>query len=194
MNSNIQRWFQGEGERLLKQVGLRPGDLVLDFGCGSGCYTIPAAGVVGKRGVIYALDKNRYLLADLVKEASSRGLTNVVPANSLEDLKRILAGSLLQGVLLYDVIHSYYFTSRERKSLLRSVAALVMTEGLISIFPRHMSPLEISEIGNCLEAQGFPLETELEADLLHDEHFSSGRIYTFRKAAGRMFTLCSPSG
>jgi cyclopropane fatty-acyl-phospholipid synthase-like methyltransferase len=194
MNSNIQRWFQGEGERLLKRVGLRPGDLVLDFGCGSGCYTIPAAGVVGKRGVIYALDKNRYLLADLVKEASSRGLTNVLPANSLEDLKRILAGSLLQGVLLYDVIHSYYFTSRERKSLLRSVAALVMREGLISIFPRHMSSPEIGEIGNCLEAQGFPLETELEADLLHDEHFSSGRIYTFRKAAGRMFTLCSPSG
>jgi SAM-dependent methyltransferase len=194
MNRDIPRWFDGEGERLLKRVGLRPGDLVLDFGCGSGCYTIPAAGVVGKRGVIYALDKNRYLLADLLKQASSRGLTNVLTANSLEDLKQILAGSLLQGVLLYDVIHSYYFTNRERKSLLRSVAALVMREGLISIFPRHMSSLEIGEIRNCLEALGFPLETELEADLLHDQHFSSGRIYTFRKAAGRRFTLCSPPG
>jgi cyclopropane fatty-acyl-phospholipid synthase-like methyltransferase len=39
---------------LLKKVGIWPGDLVLDFGCGRGCYTIPAAGIVGKRGVVYA--------------------------------------------------------------------------------------------------------------------------------------------
>ena len=191
MNRDIRRWYQGEGERLLKQVGLRPGDLVLDFGCGSGCYTIPTAKVVGNRGIVYALDKNRHLLADLIREASSLGLTNVLPVHSLDELNQMLAGRLLHGVLLYDVIHGYYFTDRERKSLLGSVAALVMREGLVSIFPRHMSSLEIGGIGNRLETLGFVLETELEADLLHDERFSSGRIYTFRKVARRVFTASS---
>jgi cyclopropane fatty-acyl-phospholipid synthase-like methyltransferase len=191
MNRDTRRWFQGQGEHLLKRVGLRPGDLVLDFGCGSGCYTIPAAKVVGNRGIVYALDKNRYLLADLIKKASSRGLRNVLPAQSLDELKQILAGSLLHGVLLYDVIHSYYFTDRERKRLLGSVAALVRNKGLLSIFPRHMSQPEIGGTRNWLETLGFVLETELEADLLHDEHFSLGRVYTFRKAARRVFTASS---
>lgn len=185
MNRDIRRWYQGEGERLLKRVGLRPGDLVLDFGCGSGHYTIPAARIVGKQGIVYALDKNRYLLANLIKEANSMGLTNVFPAHSLEELKQILSGSHLHGVLLYDVIHSYYFTIRERRSLLTAIAALVMREGLVSIFPRHMSSPEIDGIRNWLEALDFSLETELETDLLHDEHFSSGRVYTFRKTVRR---------
>jgi cyclopropane fatty-acyl-phospholipid synthase-like methyltransferase len=181
MKGDIQRWFAGKGERLLKTVGLRAGNLVLDFGCGRGRYTIPAARVVGARGTVYALDRNRYLLDDLIEEAASRGLGNVHPVHSLDELKRILAGRLLQGVLLYDVIHSYYFTARERERLLASVAALVRAEGLVSLFPRHMSSAEIEEIRNRLDALGFSLETEWEADLLHDEHFDSGRVYNFRK-------------
>jgi len=194
MNRDIRRWYQGQGERLLRQVGLRHGDRVLDFGCGSGCYTIPAAKVVGPRGIVYALDKNRYLLNDLIEEASSRGLRNVLPAHSLEDLKQILGGNLLQGVLLYDVIHGFYFSERKRKSLLTEVVALVREKGLVSIFPRHMSTPEIDRTKNWLEALGFVLETELEADLLHDERFSSGRIYTFRKvrkATRSVFTASS---
>jgi cyclopropane fatty-acyl-phospholipid synthase-like methyltransferase len=191
MKRDIRRWFEGEGERLLRKVGLRPGDRVLDFGCGRGCYTIPAAKVVGKRGRVYAVDKNEYLLAELSREAASRELGNVLPARSLEELERTLAGSLLQGVLLYDVIHSYYFSAPERKRLLGSVAALVQEQGLVSIFPRHMSPGEISEIKRWLGAYGFLLRTEMEAQLLHDERFSPGTVYTFRKAARRVFTASS---
>jgi cyclopropane fatty-acyl-phospholipid synthase-like methyltransferase len=183
MNRDIERWFRGAGAVLLKKVGIRPGDLVLDFGCGSGCYTIPAAEVVGNRGIVYALEKNRNRLTELTREASTMGLGNILPVHSLTELKQILGGRLLQGVLLYDVIHSYYFSYQERTDLLRSLAPLVSEEGLLSIFPRHMSKMEVEGTGNCLESLGFTLEAELESQLLHDEHFSSGKIYTFRKAA-----------
>ena len=52
MTRDIERWFVAQGEELMKRVGIRPGDLVLDFGCGSGCYTIPAANPAGQ-GCIY---------------------------------------------------------------------------------------------------------------------------------------------
>ena len=180
MNAEVRRWYAGEGERLLRKVGLRPGDIVLDFGCGGGCYTIPAAGVVGAGGTVYALDRNTRLLNDLMEEASYRGLRNIIPVRDLGALNRILEGRLLNGVLLYDVIHGWYFTSQERKRLLSSVAALVAGGGLVSIFPSHMSPTEIGGVIHRLEGLDLVLETELEAALLHDERFSSGRIYNFR--------------
>ncbi len=42
----------------LAEIGMQKGQMVLDFGCGSGDYTIPAAKVVGKSGTIYAVDKS----------------------------------------------------------------------------------------------------------------------------------------
>lgn len=181
MSDDIQRWFKKEGERLLVKVGIQPGYHVLDFGCGKGAYAIPAAKVVGKTGGVYALDKNRYALAELVREASSRGLTNVVPIHSIDELKSTLGENRLNAVLLYDVIHGYYFTPEQRKNVLGSVAAKVMSDGIMSIFPRHMSSQEIDGTKNQLRILGFMLETRMEGKLLHDGHFASGCIYNFRK-------------
>jgi len=40
----------------LKEVGIKPGFRVLDYGCGPGSYIIPLAELAGKSGKIYALD------------------------------------------------------------------------------------------------------------------------------------------
>jgi len=181
MSEDIQRWFEKEGDRLLVEVGIQPGYHVLDFGCGKGAYAIPAAKVVGKMGAVYALEKNKYALAELFREASSRGLTNVVPIHSIDELKSTLGESGLNAVLLYDVIHGYYFTPEQRKNVLGSVAAMVIRDGIVSIIPRHMSSQEIDGIKNQLRILGFMLETPLEGELLHDGHFASGCIYNFRK-------------
>jgi len=46
----------------LEKVGIQRGHIVLDFGCGSGTYTLPAAEMVGNRGRVYAVDKDRKVL------------------------------------------------------------------------------------------------------------------------------------
>ena len=43
-------------ENILKEVGIKPGFYILDYGCGAGSYTIPAAQLVGNSGKVYALD------------------------------------------------------------------------------------------------------------------------------------------
>ena len=48
--------------QLLKDVGIKAGQVVLDFGCGSGTYTVPAARTVGDKGKVYALDKDSKVL------------------------------------------------------------------------------------------------------------------------------------
>ncbi|MCK4459385.1 MAG: methyltransferase domain-containing protein, partial [Methanosarcinales archaeon] len=43
-------------KNILKEVGIKPGLSVLDYGCGSGSYITAAAELVGGAGRIYALD------------------------------------------------------------------------------------------------------------------------------------------
>jgi len=43
-------------EKILRKIGLKKGQIMLDYGCGIGSFTIPASQIVGNNGVIYALD------------------------------------------------------------------------------------------------------------------------------------------
>jgi len=67
MKDEMKKWENKEGLRFLEKIGVKPGQIVLDFGCGVGHYTIPAAKVVGKNGKVYGLDKDKNSLNKLKK-------------------------------------------------------------------------------------------------------------------------------
>ena len=101
---------------------------------------------------------------------------------------------MLDVVLLYDVIHGYYFTREQRNDLILSLAPALSPNGVVSIFPRHMSCGELEDTKQQLEALGLSLLKRMEAELLHDNRFTSGTVYTFgnsRTAARRVFTASS---
>ena len=43
-------------EPILKEIGLKSGDVVLDAGCGDGHFSVAASGIVGQSGRVYAAD------------------------------------------------------------------------------------------------------------------------------------------
>ena len=51
----VRNIFRKPG-RTLRGMGLRKGQIVLDYGCGIGSFAIPAAKIVGDDGFVYALD------------------------------------------------------------------------------------------------------------------------------------------
>ena len=55
----IEHWEKEEGVKFLRRIGMKPGQKVLDFGARVGNYTIPAAIVVGERGLVYAVDREK---------------------------------------------------------------------------------------------------------------------------------------
>jgi precorrin-6B methylase 2 len=63
-----------KGEKFLKNIGIQRNQFVLDFGSRYGTYTIPAAKLVGKKGKIYAVDKNMEYLDKLLHTAKKIGL------------------------------------------------------------------------------------------------------------------------
>ena len=67
----FKMWLDRNASQMLSESGVRKGLVVLDFGCGSGTYTIPAAELVGEKGRIYARDVSRKAL-DKMKKAQRR--------------------------------------------------------------------------------------------------------------------------
>jgi len=67
---------------ILKEVGIKPGFHVLDYGCGPGCYIIPLAELVGKSGKIYALDIHPLAIQSVQNTATKKQLTNVETIHS----------------------------------------------------------------------------------------------------------------
>jgi len=65
--------------KLLRAAGLKLGQKVLEVGCGPGFFTIPAAKIVGKEGVVYAVDVHPLAIARVKEKIEKEGMKNVGP-------------------------------------------------------------------------------------------------------------------
>ena len=88
---------------VLKEVGIKRGFSVLDFGCGPGSHAIAAAEMVGKSGKIYALDTHPLAIQRVERASARKGLIQVETIRS--DGATGLPDESLDVVLLYDVLH-----------------------------------------------------------------------------------------
>jgi ubiquinone/menaquinone biosynthesis C-methylase UbiE len=70
-----RRWHNPE--TTLKSIGLRAGMVFMDIGCGDGFFAIPAAQLVGEKGVVYAVDIDASAIERLKNKAAEKGLANV---------------------------------------------------------------------------------------------------------------------
>jgi len=59
-------------ERTLREMGIQKGQTVLDYGCGIGSFSIPAAKMVGDDGVVYALDIHPLAIKAVEKNQKER--------------------------------------------------------------------------------------------------------------------------
>ncbi len=77
------RWQQPD--RVVAELGLRPGDRVADLGAGGGYFTFRLARAVGPSGVVYAVDTDRDMPSALAARAVEQGLGNVVAVEAKPD-------------------------------------------------------------------------------------------------------------
>lgn len=182
MGSDVEEWLREKGQGVFKEIGIKKGYVILDFGCGSGNYTIPAAKVVGEEGKVYALDKDEYDLNKLMQRAKSMKLENIEVIKTSGELKIPLKDESLDGVLLYDVLHDYYFSLSERKKILKETYRILKSNALLSVHPMHM---RLEEIKKEIENANFYLEGKYFKTLIHEDRYADEYILNFRKADKR---------
>lgn len=189
MENSVKRWLKEGGERFLRDIGIKHGQVIVDFGCGSGHYTIPAAKIVGKKGTVYAIDKDRSALDQVMQRAKSENLNNIIPLNTSGTGEIDLDDETIDVVLLYDVLH--YRDTEERGELYREVYRILKPDALLSVYPKHhksdwplwnLADRTIEDIINEIEGAHFYFcGKNFKELLIHDDEYTQGEILNFRK-------------
>lgn len=130
--------------KMLSEVGIREGQSVLDFGCGPGTYSIPAARIVGKSGKIYSLDVSQGALNKLSRKAKEEGLENIVTLLSSGKVDIPLDNETLNHVLLIDVLQEI----SEKETLLEEIHRILKPNGLMTVYPMHIDVDEVIKMAS----------------------------------------------
>lgn len=160
----FKRWLDKNASEFLAEIGVNEGRVVLDFGCGSGTYTIPAAKLVGEGGRVYALDISRRALDRMEEKAEQEGLKNIVRIEASGDEEISLEDKTIDLMLLIDVLYEI----DDREALFEEACRILKPGGVVAIYPMHLAAEEVEGLAT---SRGLNLE---------DRKFQ-GRILIFSK-------------
>ena len=113
--------------KILEKIGIRSGWNILDYGAGSGSYSIPAAQLVGPTGKVYAADIHTLAISQIQKKALMKGLKNI--HSILTDCNTQLPDASIDVVLLFYVLHDF----KNPDAILKELNRVLKPGGLLSI-------------------------------------------------------------
>ena len=124
-------WRRISGPNILRQweqVNLvREGQTFLDYGCGTGDFSIPAARIVGIKGKVYALDYFARQLKIVNMRAKKAGLTNI--ETILSDSRTGLPDESVDLIWMCDVLHEI----TEKRAVLGELCRVLKSDGVLAI-------------------------------------------------------------
>ena len=187
----MEQWEKQQGVIFLRKIGLQLNQRVLDFGCRVGHYTIPAAKIVGAKGIVYAVDKEQQALNKLEQKATHLNLKNIRTINSSGRIQIDLENDSIDVVLFYDVLH--YHEKKEREKLYVEAFRVLKQDGLLSVYPKHIleddpiqefRTLKLSDVKQEIQNSNVVFEKKYCGLISHDDGLNQGCILNFRKSQG----------
>jgi demethylmenaquinone methyltransferase/2-methoxy-6-polyprenyl-1,4-benzoquinol methylase len=129
MGSGLRKWIFNP-IKTLQGADVKPGQTILEVGCGTGFFTIPAAHIIGEQGSIVALDLMVGFLEEVSKKVQTAELNNVkvVKGNALDTG---LDDGSMDKVLLFGVLP---FPSLPLDSLLPEMHRILKPDGSIAVW------------------------------------------------------------
>ncbi len=129
MESRLRRWLF-DPRRTLRGADLKPEQVVLEVGCGTGFFTLLAAEMIGDDGHLIAMDP----LSDFVKRVSEKvkdaGLKNVEVIRR-DALNTRLASASVDVVLLFGVVP---YPTIPLSRLLPEMHRILRQEGTLAVW------------------------------------------------------------
>jgi len=184
IKSDVKKWLEKDGVGFLNAVGVKRGHAVLDFGCGEGHYSIPAAKLIGEKGKVYAVDKDEQALRRLISQIEEYKLKNIEVIN--RESKTSLDNNCVDFIICYDVIHYL----KDRKILYQEFRRVLRPKGIFSLYPKHhkhdyplmeLAHIKLERILEEVEEARFVLQKHFMKNLIHDDSYNPGYILNFKK-------------
>src|SRR6516225_5128656 len=161
--------------KLLRSLGLHAGDALADIGCGPGFFTLPAAEIVGTRGLVYAADIQGDMLSAVKTRANEAKLTNVQVVKS-NDTQVPIPTASVDMVLLAFTLNEI----DQRARFLHRVSRLLKPGG----------KLVIIEWEKQSDAPGPPANLRLSADDVAKDAEAAGLLVSEQRSLNVYHYLC----
>ena len=129
MGSRLRGWLMNP-VKTLQGAGIEPGQTVLEVGCGTGFFTIPAAKLIGDEGSLVAMDPSSGFIEHVTKKVHNADLKNVriVKRDALDTR---LDTASVDKVLLFGVIP---FPLLPLNRLLPEMHRVLKPEGTLAVW------------------------------------------------------------
>jgi ubiquinone/menaquinone biosynthesis C-methylase UbiE len=141
LDSPVRRWFN-DPVKTLEAAGVRSGLEVLEVGCGTGFFTIPAAEMVGDDGCVHAFDIHPIAIERVAEKIRKTGLRNV-KLTKTDALETGLPDERYDLTLLFGVIPAPVLPLSkllpEMHRLLRPGGSMAVWTGLPLWSPRQVT-------------------------------------------------------
>ncbi|MFX1364740.1 MAG: class I SAM-dependent methyltransferase [Promethearchaeota archaeon] len=131
----IRDKFSDPLKKIIK-AKVKDGDIVLDYGCGPGSYSICAAKVVGDSGKVYAADIHPLSAEKVQKKALKEGLTNIYTITT--DCSTGLENNSIDVILCFDMFHML----NDPKRVLKEFHRVLKPDSIFSLDCHHMKDIE----------------------------------------------------
>lgn len=158
------------------QFHLRPGDVVADFGAGTGFFLTPLSQAVGSEGVVYALEIQKNLVAAMGEQVRRDNLGNVRVLWA--DLEEPQGSTLSAGALDVVVIVNTFFQFDEKPAVLDEAYRTLRSGGKLFVIdwsesfgnlgPEPAAVVPATTARHLVEQQGFVFERDFPAG---DHHY-----------------------
>ncbi|ACM57822.1 class I SAM-dependent methyltransferase [Halorubrum lacusprofundi] len=141
----------------LRQLGLVPGDRVVEIGSGNGYFALPAARIADP-ATVYAVDVDRSLLAELDALATEQGIDNIT---AIKGDARALS-ELLPEPVDFALLANAFHGIEDRTAFVEAVAAALAVDGRFAVVNWRDRPREETMIGG--EPRGPPTDLRLSPE------------------------------
>ena len=206
----VMDWESTECKKLMENIGIKKGNIIIDFACGYGHYTIPCALALNNTGKVYAIDKDKKPLDWINKKCEIFKLKNIetIKANGIWEIG--FPDNSVDIILLYDLIHAKDIQTKKfvRFTLYKESQRVLKKGGALSVltFDSEIKKISSKNIKNKSQEiyqdmvaeiveMGFKF-THIVNNGIHFDHYHSnyqknkgvifselekGNIYNFKK-------------
>ena len=123
-----EREREERASEMIAALGVKPGQVVCDLGCGNGYHSLMLAELVGKKGRVVAVDIQREMLVLLEARAKEAKVENIKTVLSLPHDPKLEEKSL-DLILLVDVYHEF----SHPEHMLRAMRRALKKDGRVAL-------------------------------------------------------------